>query len=379
MAVLHTTAPVTVRVDDLGVVSTMIDGKGPYHFVLDTGAGITVITPEFARSAGLLGNGKGQATGSGGTVQVQMLTLSEVSVGRAEVRNVAAAIIPLPLDLTYQGDYGRIDGVIGYSFLSHFAVTIDLRGHRATFTSPRVFAPPPRAVVVRADFSDATPVVQARADGVRGAFKLDTGDNGDLSLTGAFVKAHGFAARYRHGIPEWFAGVGGLQQATAVRLRAFSLGGAVISDEITSLSRATSGIFAGTQLAGNVGVDVLRRFIFTVEYARGRVDFVPNAAVGDYVPYRSTGMIPERQADGTLRVIAVTPGSAAARARVAVGDTLVAVNGDPIARLDLAQLHEALSTDRVTYTIRSRGTQRNVSFALKDALPRPTSRSISNG
>ncbi|HTU81278.1 MAG TPA: hypothetical protein VMF61_04060 [Candidatus Acidoferrales bacterium] len=34
----------------------------------------------------------------------------------------------------------------------------------------------------------------------------------------------------------------------------------------------------------------LRRFTFTVDYARNRVDFMPNALLDGYVPYRSTGL-----------------------------------------------------------------------------------------
>jgi predicted aspartyl protease len=76
---VHTTAPVSVRLDDLQVVATTIDGKGPYHFVLDTGAAITVITPELARRAGLQGTGSGQVTGTA-TVQVKTLRLKDVGV-----------------------------------------------------------------------------------------------------------------------------------------------------------------------------------------------------------------------------------------------------------------------------------------------------------
>lgn len=366
---MHAPPAVIVRLDDLGVVSTMIDGKGPYHFVVDTGAGITVLTSEFARRAGLAGSGSTQATGSGGSVQVKTLVLHAVGVGRAVVHDVAAAIIPLPLDFTYQGDYGSIDGVLGYSFLAHFAVTIDMQHHRLTLTQPNAYRTPPGAVSEGADFSDNTPVVHARADGFGGAFKLDTGDSGTLTLTAAFVAAHGFARRYPGGAPELFEGVGGLQRAVAVRIQRFTIGGATVRDEPTSLSLATTGVLGGTSLAGNVGDDVLRRFVFTLDYAHKRVDFEPNDRIDAYTPYKHTGALATRRADGTQRVIVVEPNSPASRAGVTVGDTIVAINGYPLARLDTPQIREAFAAQSVTCTIRRGNREREVTFTLFDLLP----------
>lgn len=363
---LHTTAPVTVRLDELRVVSTMIDGKGPYHFVLDTGAGITVITPELARRTGLEGSRSGQVTGSA-TVQVRTLTLQDVLVGRAEVRGVAAAVVPLPLDLTYQGDYGRIDGVLGYSFLSHYAVTIDMKDDVATFTQPHAYRKPPRAVGVRANLSDDTPIVDGRVDGIPGTFKIDTGDSGALTLTASFEGAHNVKARYSDGQPELLEGVGGVERALAIRAQTFTLAGVVIPNVSTSLSFTKTGVL-GTA-TGNIGVDVLRRFTFTVDYAGHRVDFTPNRLLDSYVPYKATAVKATRQSNGTFRVIAVIPHSTGAKAGIRAGDVLIAINGDPLGSLSVAQVAEAMTADSVTYLVRSGERIRRVTLPLFDLLP----------
>ncbi|MGB6984485.1 MAG: aspartyl protease family protein [Candidatus Aquilonibacter sp.] len=364
----HPPPPIQVRIDDLGVVSTWINGKGPYHFALDTGAGITVITPEFARRAGLTGSGTTQATGSGGTIGVKTLVLHDVRVGKADVSDVDAAIIPLPLDFTYQGDYGTIDGIIGYSFLAHFAVTIALEKHAVTFWPPGTYRTPSGATSVRADLSDNTPVVVAQADGYSGPFKLDTGDDGDLTLTASFVAAHQFAKRYSRGVPMLFEGVGGLEHGMYVRMDRFMLGGITLPNQLTMLSLATRGTLGAGTLAGNVGDDILRRFIFTVDYPNKRVDFAPNADAIAEQPYRRTGLSPMRRSDGTFVVIAVVPGSPGGDAGVHVGDVLTAINGDPLAHLDRVQIQEALQAPRVTYTLRSGGTERNVTLVMRDQL-----------
>lgn len=142
---LPTVAPIsttqiasTVAVDNLAgilCVAVMIGGKGPYHFVLDTGAGTTAITPKLAAELGLESKGEGAATGvSGGQTQIQKVLLDRIDVGGAVQTNVSAAIVPLPASLTYQGEYGEIDGILGYSFLKSYSLTLDIEGKTASLS-----------------------------------------------------------------------------------------------------------------------------------------------------------------------------------------------------------------------------------------------------
>ncbi|MHA1289663.1 MAG: retropepsin-like aspartic protease, partial [Candidatus Thorarchaeota archaeon] len=59
-----------------------INGDGPYNFVLDTGAGGTVMDPELAKKLGLdIQQMQGTARGLGGDVQLQMANIESLSVG----------------------------------------------------------------------------------------------------------------------------------------------------------------------------------------------------------------------------------------------------------------------------------------------------------
>jgi len=112
------------------VIDGRIDGQGPFHFVLDTGAGTTVITPRLASILHIGGTQTDMALGTGPhVVQAQTTTLDTVEIGDRVITGVGAAIIPLPPDITYQGRFGTIDGLIGYSFLKHFVTTIDYSTH----------------------------------------------------------------------------------------------------------------------------------------------------------------------------------------------------------------------------------------------------------
>ncbi len=363
--------PVRVRIDDLGVVSTTIDGQGPFHFVFDTGAGITVLSDDFAKRAGITGQASSTVvSGANGSAQMQTVTLHDVRVGNAEVHDVAAAIVPLPLDLTYQGDYGTIDGILGYSFLSHFATTIDLFGKTITFTQPNQYVTPPGATSLEATFPHHCPLVTATADGHSGRFQIDTGDNGFLTITSPFAAQYDFRSQYgKRGFDMLAQGVGGSAHATEVRLKQFTIGPATIANEIASLSAATTGIFGDPDLAGNIGTRVLKRFVFTVDYQHQRVDLTPSPRVNDHDPYRPTGLEITRNADGTFRIVAVLERTPAAEAGVKAGETLVSLNDDDVAHLTSTQTTARLAADTVTLVLKDGDQTHTVVLHPREMLP----------
>jgi clan AA aspartic protease (TIGR02281 family) len=102
----------------------MINGKGPFDFIVDTGASATVITPTLARRAGVAAGGsKAKATGANGHMKATIARLKTLAVGPVEVKNLEVAVISLA---TLNRTIGqRIGGIIGYSFLKRFRTTID--------------------------------------------------------------------------------------------------------------------------------------------------------------------------------------------------------------------------------------------------------------
>lgn len=370
VAALPPTAPVRVRLDELGAVDVSVNGKGPFHFVLDTGAGITVLSPACAARLGIDGGTAGRVDGAVGSAAIRRVSLGDLRIGTIDLHDVEAAVVPLPLDLTYQGNYGTIDGIVGASFLRHFAVTMDLDGGWAAFQDPQSFVPAKGAVVESADLSSGSPVVAGSVDGAAGQFLIDTGNDGGLTLTHGFVAANGIAARYPSHIMQRFAGVGGASQAEVVRLDAFALGGYALPQTIATLADVASGSLADARLAGNVGDDVLRRFVLTVDYGGARVAFVPKPGARGYRPYRSTGLQIARRADGDFDVKAAPAQTAGAAAGIAAGDVIATIDGVAVATMDIAQIRSAMSRPTVTVgVLHGTAPARSATIHLVDLLP----------
>ena len=108
------------------LVQTQVNGKGPYLFLLDTGATSTVVVPEVAEAAGLAAEGQVSLTTSTGEHAASRVPAAEIRVGSAAAR---AEVLIDPLRAVRLLDR-RIGGVLGQSFLSRFPCLIDYRHRR---------------------------------------------------------------------------------------------------------------------------------------------------------------------------------------------------------------------------------------------------------
>ncbi|MBN3038568.1 MAG: TIGR02281 family clan AA aspartic protease [Candidatus Omnitrophica bacterium] len=114
---------VNYRQDETGiVVNVLLNETLSADFVVDTGATLVVLAEHIANKIGIF-PGKQErllsiTLGDGREVDAYPVVLESVKVGQAEVKNVRAAVL---LDVEAMD----IDGLLGMSFLEHFAVKID--------------------------------------------------------------------------------------------------------------------------------------------------------------------------------------------------------------------------------------------------------------
>lgn len=106
------------------VLPVHINGKGPYEFVLDTGATLTCVDQalstelELPKAAGSGGFG----VGIGKSGQFGMVAIDSFRIGAASANGMSACV----LDLSQFAQLGiELDGLIGLNFLKSFRVSID--------------------------------------------------------------------------------------------------------------------------------------------------------------------------------------------------------------------------------------------------------------
>jgi len=206
--------------------------------------------------------------------------------------------------------------IVGATFLRNYVVSLDIAGGRATFAPTTAQNPLDKSKALPLTFTTGhIPVVGAIVEGAPGSFEIDSGNNDDLLLTQSFASAHGVGSGYRTPTHSEYVGVGGSASSTRIRVASISVGPFILHGIPAEISQAKSGVLQRDGLDGNLGYDVFRQFVVTIDYGNARLYLRPNAAFDTPVTVAGTGIIPERNADGTFGIVKVLDGTPAPYAR----------------------------------------------------------------
>lgn len=343
-------------------VDGVVNGKTA-HFIVDTGAGLSVLTPEAAEKFGIKGGLPVAAQGAGKErKQALLVKVGSIGVGGATVKDENAVVIDLPPVL-------RCDGLVGYSFLKHFAVTLDYASAKLTFTDPTGFVPPEQSYKSDMKIVSNIPRIPGAVDGIEGWFQLDSGANGGMSLMAAFVEKNKLDERYGKGEPRIVGkGVGGFTMGRRARVAKVEIAGETFTDVPVVLSTQTEGALAATDLIANVGAELLNRFTVTLDYGGSKAYFVKNASFNRLYSVDRSGLWVDM--DGKVfKVVDVVPNGPGADVGVQVGDEVVAVDGKPVAQiepLELSKYFQAPAGTKVKVSLKRAGEEKEVVLILRD-------------
>lgn len=267
---------VTVDLDKCGdqthlCVHTMLNGKGPFRMMIDSGAALNVMTPQTAARLGVKVQGKLRVQGTANTPSAGALaTVARTSLDGLTQSDQTFAVIPI--------GYEGADGLLGYQWLRQAVTRIDWAARKLTFYDPAAYVYAGRAQPRPLDFVGNVPRVEARIDGHAGWFNLDTGDFAGVTVNPAFARATGLDVAYPTGEVSHYGGIGGGAQALLVQAKLLEFGNASVRNPQLQLSRQTRDLLSAPGLAGNLGYGVLHRFDIVLDYPGRRIYFEPNAS-----------------------------------------------------------------------------------------------------
>ncbi len=120
----------------LMVVQTMVNGSGPFSFLVDTGTTRTVIDPDLARQLQAPAVGEVAVTTVLHYRQDKLVRLRDVRLGGASVSGLGAIVDKLTRQKILAPG---IRGVLGEDFLSRFNILIDYRKRLLSLNEPAPF------------------------------------------------------------------------------------------------------------------------------------------------------------------------------------------------------------------------------------------------
>ena len=252
------------------LLPVQVNGSGPFEFILDTGAGTSLLSSDLAKQLEMKIVGSKEGQSAGGKVAVSLAKTDSLAVGEAELHDVDVGIV----DLAHIGKTigAKIDGDLGYNFLKQFRLTIDYCNCEVRLDDPKRVENFGRSAKTEVPMRLASPakpliLVDVRANG-RGPFQfaIDTGTS-TTAITPELAKQLGIKSS-----PVGPATTGGAHvDVIAGKLRSFQIGDAkidhmavVVADFFAMLSSAI-----GAKLDGIVGYNFLRNYKVVIDYPGG--------------------------------------------------------------------------------------------------------------
>lgn len=105
-------------------VRTLVNGEGPFDFLVDTGANSSVITTELAAALSLPRGGVFRLHSIAGSQAVETAKVASLGAGRRVRHNMTVSILPRA--------QLRMDGVLGLDWLSRASLLLDYKRRRMT-------------------------------------------------------------------------------------------------------------------------------------------------------------------------------------------------------------------------------------------------------
>jgi PDZ domain/Aspartyl protease len=352
-------------------VEARVNGKGPYTFIVDTG-GHTLLSSRIVTEVGLAPIGRSVESGAGeGHSTSGFVHFDEIAIGDVRLRDQTGFATEV-YDKSIEGI--AVDGMVGYELLRRLVTTIDYGRRTITFTDPARFDPGSSlGVAVPFFFYDHLPYVAGAIGDLPARFDIDTGSRAELDVTSPFVAAHDLRTRFPNGtsaVTGW--GVGGPSHDYVFRLASLTLGTVEVDHVAAGLSSDKGGSISDPSYDANVGSALLKRFVVTFDYTHRvlyllRIQPTPP----DIGTFDRSGLWINAKAAG-YEVVDVASGSAGAKAGMAVGDVITAIDGKPVEAEQLSDTRLRLRSDppgtTLRLTVRRGGELRPVTLTLADQI-----------
>jgi len=265
--------PIKLHQGDL-LVETRVNASDVLTFKLDTGFGITTISPNLADSLHLERAGGLTIDGIAGEERAGTFRGAEFSFEGMTFRPRRVAALPSERQTRQR----TRDGILGADFFRRFVVEIDVPNRRMRLYEPSGFTYSGTGEVIPLQFRRDTPIVEAviRPPGrepVAGRFEIDTGCDDCLCLGHDFVSANRLLDGAKTRSESARRGVGGSAPIQHGILEELRLGELVVKKP--SVNFFLEGSPAGIGQAGHIGLGALQRFKMIFDYSRRKLILEP--------------------------------------------------------------------------------------------------------
>ncbi len=350
-----------IKVKNLIIIPIMINGMGPYNFLLDTG-----VSPLIVTDPSLVGNFsteglrpfKINGAGDGKEIEVLLANNVQVNVGSASIDNIPTVV--LKEEIFNFSDYlgVKVHGIIGFYFFRDFLVRINYQTNRVIFEEHGLKRKI-KGTKINLEFFENKPYIRTKLSAdylgeINALLIVDSGASHALSLetfeNGVFpIPSKNIAGNLGVGLSGEINGKIG-------RIKSLKLGNYHLNDLLTNFPNYND-IAAKTNVknrTGNVGAEILKRFHVTFDYQNNAMYLKKNTSFKENFEHDMSGLeiYVNLGNENRFFINRVEVGSPAEKSGFEVGDEIISINFKSIGLSTLDDVSGTLkSIDGQTFLI----------------------------
>lgn len=340
--------------------------KRELNFILDTGSGAISLDSSTAANDSVFQVPSGKSiTNIAGTKKVNFVQNCTLSIPGLQVDSLDFYINDYEILSEVYGI--KIDGIIGYSFLSKFIVKINFDEHEIQIFSPGKIKYPKRGTLLHPIFT-ALPIqsliISDRVKSIA-KFYMDTGAGLNFLVSEQFVKDSSFLKKKRKPVSIQVQGPGGKKRMLLTVIQELKIGPYKFKRVPTNILQDESNVLSYPHIGGLIGNDLLRRFNMVLNYPEKEIHLSPNSHFKDAFDYSYTG-INMYYKDGIIFSDDVIENSPAYKAGLREGDVILGVNNNFTNDIEAYKIQMNEVGKYVTLFISRNGELQNIIFQVDE-------------
>jgi hypothetical protein len=302
--------------------------KDTLNFILDTGSGGISLDSATCTEFNISVTASDTTiTGIGGIRKVPFVFNRTLHFPGLSVPNLNFHINDYSVLSSVYGE--KIDGIIGYSFLSRYIIKINFDSSFIDVFSIGKMEYPKEGAMLNPVFT-ALPIqwgILKDRKKIGYNYYFDTGAGLYLLLSEKFVNDSSLLLKRRKPVLTQAEGMSGKSQMKLTVIKEFKIGPYKFRNIPTYIYDDEYNVINYPHLGGLIGNDLLRRFNMIVNYSARQIHLSPNKNFDEPFDYAYTGL-GIYYVNGTIMVEDVIPNSPATKAGFEVGDRLIGVGAN---------------------------------------------------
>ena len=274
------------------VIQAKIDTiSQPLNFIFDTGSsGISLDSATCVEFKLTTKSTDTSVSGIAGTRKVSYVFNKKFTVGNLVTDSLNFYVNDYAILQSVYGE--RIDGIVGYSFISKYIFKIDFDSLKMEIFSPGKIKYETGSTTLKPSISRliTTNAEVKEKDRIEKNFYFDTGAGLNLLLTENFVKENKFLMRRRKVLTTQVQGLGGKKTIGLTVIKKLKFGNYVFRNVPTNIYKDSGNSVFSTDIVGLIGNDIFRRFNMVINYGASEINLKPNSNFTDLFDYAYTGV-----------------------------------------------------------------------------------------